>query len=254
MPELQIRTANGGTVESVRPGTWRLTMPQGSGGEYRWAQLDDHLGLPRSEFPWRPPLRLSLEARVSHKDIPGTWGFGFWNDPFSASWGVSGAARRIPALPQAAWYFHASPPNYLSLRNDLPAQGFLMDTFSSTRLPAPLLLLGAPALPLLAIRPTAWWLRRMARNFIKDDARRVELDPTDWHEYLLEYFGLWVSFRVDNQVQYQTGIAPKGRLGLILWIDNQFAALPPDGGVKFGTLETKEAHWLELRNIRVSAR
>ncbi len=63
MPDLQSRTANGGTVEPVKPGTWRLGMPPGPGGEYRWAQLDDHLGLPRSQFPWKSPFRLSLEAR-----------------------------------------------------------------------------------------------------------------------------------------------------------------------------------------------
>ncbi len=254
MPELQTRTENGGAVELIRPGTWRLSLPPGPGGQYRLAQLEDYTGLSRSQFPYKPPFRMSLEARVSSKGIPGTWGFGLWNDPFGIKWGVQGSDRRMPALPQAAWYFHASEPNYLSLRNDQPAQGFLMDTFSSTRLPAPLLLLGAPALPLMAIRPLAWWLRRVARNFIKDDAKLLEIDPTAWHEYQLEYLGLWVSFRVDDKVQYRTGVAPNGRLGLILWIDNQYAALPPDGNVRFGTLETNETHWLELRHIRVSAR
>ena len=42
----------------------------------------------------------------------GTWGFGFWNDPFTLSLGMGGAARRTPCGPRAAvWFFHASPPN-----------------------------------------------------------------------------------------------------------------------------------------------
>ncbi len=254
MPELEIRTVNGGTVEAVEPGTWRLSMPPGPGGQYRWAQLEDYFGIPRSRFPWKPPFRLSLEARVSGRGIPGTWGFGFWNDPISVSWGVKGAERRMPDLPQAAWYFHASPPNYLSLRDDQPARGFMTASFSSARIPPLLLLLGVPALPLLVFPPAARWLRRIARSFVKDDARLLEVDPTEWHTYQLEYIGLWVSFQVDGKQQFRTKIAPGGRLGLVMWIDNQFAALPPEGRLHYGMLETKETHWMELRHIRVSAR
>jgi hypothetical protein len=50
---------------------------------------------------------------------------------------------RLPALPNTAWFFFASPPNYLSLRDDLPAQGALAAVFRSPRLPASLLVLGA---------------------------------------------------------------------------------------------------------------
>src|SRR5438093_12491321 len=49
---------------------------------YADAQIDDYPGLPRGRFPWRPPLRLTVEARVS-ASLAGTAGFGFWNNPFS---------------------------------------------------------------------------------------------------------------------------------------------------------------------------
>jgi len=58
-----------------------------------------------------PPCTFSLHARLSGTDLPGTWGFGLWNDPFGLSLGFGGQAARLPALPQAAWFMHASPPN-----------------------------------------------------------------------------------------------------------------------------------------------
>ena len=112
-----------------RRGGWRLEIPAGPKGQYRLAQLDDFTAKKRVNFPWPAPITLSLRARVSTSDIPGTWGFGLWNDPFSLSLGLGGGTRRFPALPNAAWFFGASRQNYLSLRDDLSANGLIAQTF-----------------------------------------------------------------------------------------------------------------------------
>jgi hypothetical protein len=105
-----------------------------------------------------------LYRRASQALSLGLWGMELWNDPFGMAI-LSGAEElRLPALPNAAWFFFASPPNYLSLRDDLPAQGGLAATFSAPNLPPPLLLPAGLALPLLALRPTTRWLRRLARR------------------------------------------------------------------------------------------
>src|SRR5437879_6259384 len=96
-PKLRPRTTPGADVETIAPGHWRLTMPAGPAGRYRLAQLDDYAGLRRAGFPWQPPLRLALRARVSAAGLPGTWGFGLWNDPFGIGVGLGGGARRLPA-------------------------------------------------------------------------------------------------------------------------------------------------------------
>ncbi|MEW5942166.1 MAG: hypothetical protein AB1750_21070, partial [Chloroflexota bacterium] len=44
---------------------WRLSIPAGDASAYRFAQLDDYSGLLRGRFPSRPPLTMSLRARVS---------------------------------------------------------------------------------------------------------------------------------------------------------------------------------------------
>ncbi len=248
---LQPKTTTNARVLPVGEGAYRLEIPPGPQGQYRLAQLDDYDALPRRSFPWTAPGGLSLRARASSRTIPGTWGFGFWNDPFGMAL-VSGVERlRLPNLPNAAWFFFASPPNYLSLYDDLPAQGWLAATFRSRRFPAPLLALGAPGLPLALLPPTGRLLRRLARPFVRQAAVRMEVDPTEWHSYSLAWQAERAVFSVDGEEILRTPIAPQGRLGLVLWVDNQYAALPPSGRFRMGTLAAGETAWLEMANIRV---
>ena len=101
-------------------------------------------------FPGARRVTISLQARASHQEIPGTWGFGLWNDPFGMKLGFGGK-HLLPALPNAAWFFFASPPNHLSLRNDLPANGALAATFRSPPIPAWVFTPTILTLPLLLI-------------------------------------------------------------------------------------------------------
>ncbi len=243
------RQLNGGQVEELAPEHWRLSVPAG-GREYRLAQLDDYMHLPRSRFRWKRPISLSIRARVSRNDIPGTWGFGFWNDPFSMSFGTRGAAFRLPALPNAAWYFYASPPNHLALR-DHAAQGLLAASFAAPLIPPALLVPGALALPLLLFRPAARLLLRLARLPVKDDAALVEHDSTRWHEYALSVNGNEVTYIVDGKVMHVSTVTPLGPLGFVLWIDNQYAALRPDGRLGYGTLTSSQADWLEVMDVHM---
>ena len=250
IPALDAQTTSEAEVVSSTSGQWRLSIPGGPSGRYRLAQLDDYSSLPRSRFHWRPPVCLDVRARVSEAELPGTWGFGLWNDPFTASLGLAGTARRVPALPQAAWFFYASPPNHLALHDTHPAQGLLAATFASRHIPALALLAGLPALPLLAWPPAARWLRRMARRFVAEDALRLDFDPTQWHTYRLEWRADEVNFTVDGEPCFSTPVTPRGPLGLVLWIDNQYAAFPPDGRLRFGTLANESA-CLELADIAI---
>ena len=232
----------------------RLQIPSGAEGKYRLAQLDDYESLPRRQFPWQPPVRLKIRARASARVIPGTWGFGFWNAPFTLGI-VRGVERlRLPNLPNAAWFFFASPPNYLSLREDLPADGSLAALFSSPQLWAPLMALGAPVFPLMAIRPVARLLRRTGRQIVRQDAASLDIDPCEWHVYEIFYDRRAAVFKVDGIQALESRLVPRGRLGLVLWVDNQYAALPPDQRPGFGTLPNPEPAWIELSDLQVESR
>lgn len=245
---LKAKLNAGGRVTQTGEAAWRFEIPAGPAGSYRLAQLDDYGRLPRRAFPWEAPLSISLRARVSSPVIQGTWGFGLWNDPFSMAV-VRGVDVRLPAMPNAAWFFFASPPNYLSLRDDLPAQGFLAMTFRSARLPPVLLALGAPALPFFYWPRALRSFRRIGRRFVRQESATLGVDPSDWHTYFLEWGDGLVDFRVDGERVLQSASPPYGPLGLVLWVDNQYAALTPQGRMGFGTLPNERGEWLEIEGL-----
>ena len=252
-PSKLIFTRSGsGQVEELGPGAWRLEIPAGGDHAYRLAQLDDTHNLRRRDFLWRPPLLLRLEGRASDQHIPGTWGFGLWNDPFTLSLELGGGMRRFPAPPNAAWFFFASEPNYLSLRDDLPACGGLAAVFSSPGWASALAVLSAPAAPLLAVRPLARLARRLGSRIIRQDAARLDLDPRLWHNYELEWTEDRVCMRVDQQTVLQTAVSPRPPLGCVVWVDNQYAAWTPDGRLSSGLLANPTAAWIELHTFSIN--
>lgn len=192
-------------------------------------------------------MTLSLRARASAASLPGTWGFGLWNDPFGLGLGFGGSPWKIPALPNALWFFHAGPSNYLSLREDRPAHGFLGQVFCAPRF-HPLLFIAASTL-LFAPRTARGLLRRV----VEEDAAAIHVDVTRWHNYRLEWNPRRSAFWVDEALVLETALSPRPPLGLVLWIDNQFAAFPPDGKLRWGTLENPEA-WIEVEEIDVQKR
>lgn len=241
----KILKTQGAAVTQTGAGAWHLEIPSGERGRYRVAQIDDYTDLRRRDYPWRPPFHLSLRARASHRDIPGTWGFGLWNDPFGMAILRKVELVRLPALPNCAWFFYASPDNYLSLRDDLPANGGLAATFRSPRIPPALSLLGAPLLPLALVRPAVRLARRLGKGDVKQSAVQLEHDPTGWHQYEIERRVEKTTLSVDGKKVLETNLSPLGPLGLVIWIDNQYAALRPEGKIGFGTL-ANEAGWVEV--------
>jgi hypothetical protein len=53
---------------------------------------------------------------------------------------------------------------------------------------------------------------------------------------------------VDDAPVFESPISPKPPLGIIIWIDNQYAAFTPEGRIAFGILEGKE-EWLEIEDL-----
>lgn len=251
------RATPGANVEEISDGglqhAYRLSIPAGSAGKYRLAQVDGYAKAARGRFPLRPPpsasrrtsLSLSLSARASSSSIPGTWGFGLWNDPFGLSLGFGGNPLRLPALPNAIWFFGASHENYLSFRDDTPAQGFLAQTFRSPRF-HPLLIPAGLAFP-FSRRTT----RRLMRKVIGEDGVRLRVEVTEWHRYRLDWREDRVGFAVDDAPVFESSVSPHPPLGLVIWIDNQYAAFTPEGKIGFGVLENPEPAWLEIKDIDV---
>jgi len=251
IPALHISQSRGARVEKLAEAAWRLEIPAGAQSGYRLAQLDEHGSLRRRDFPWQPPLTLHLQARISARELPGTWGFGLWNDPFSALISYSGIVPRLPALPEAAWFFHASPHNHLSFRDDLPASGFLAATFHSREFPSLILAMAAPLMTLSLVPGLAHWVRRLLRCFIHQDAESLDTDETEWHAYHMEWEADKVRFSLDGVETFQTEVSPRGPLSLVIWVDNQYAALPPRGRFRYGRLPNPQPAWMEIKEFSI---
>ncbi len=245
--EALTETGHGGArVQTEAGGIKRLSLPAGNKSGYRLAQLDDTGSLSRSRLQWTPPCDIEIQMRLSERDLPGTWGFGFWNDPFSMGLIQAGAGRLLPALPQCAWFFSASPPNHLSIYDRVPGSGFFYGLMRSMRLPVWALLPGVIGLPLLLFPAGVRLLRRLARVLIKQEGSGIDVDVTEWHTYRLNWQRESVSFGVDGKELAKFEVSPVPPLGLVIWIDNQYAAVTPEGKVRSGAVANPEC-WMDVR-------
>ncbi len=247
---LRERCSNGASIAKT-PNGWRLEIPAGAAGTYRLAQLDDYVMSARRNFHHSPRWTISLRGRVSSTNLPGTWGFGIWNDPFGFSLGFGRTEGRLPVLPNAAWFFYASPPNWLAFRDGIPARGFFAGTLYSPKIPSLVLAPAILTLPFFAIKPISRLFRRLAGKIVKQDATNISLDVTQFHEYSIEWLRETVNFKIDGEAILKTTVSPNPPLGLVLWIDNQYAAWDPKGSLGYGTLENP-AGSLEIEAISIN--
>ena len=249
-------TLGGGVIEhDAAEGRARLTVPATPPRRYTDAQLDDYRGLMRGgllrriPFSAGPPLRLSLRARASHAAPLGTLGFGFWNEPFSVTGGVLGS-------PKVNWFFYASPPSDMALAPGVPGWGWKAATLDAGRWPG--LVLAPAALGAILLtkvpgmgRPVLSLARRFvtAHEALLDD---VALD--EWHEYVLDWQPREARFLVDGVERLVSPAPPPGPLGLVIWIDNQYAKASLAGQFGFGLLPLPEAQVLEIRDLRLECK
>ncbi|HIE39761.1 MAG TPA: hypothetical protein EYH30_05305 [Anaerolineales bacterium] len=225
----------------------RFVVADASARRYADAQIDDYQGLPRWRFPWRPPLRLTVRARFSHPagELAGTAGFGFWNDPFL----MTGA--RVPTLPRAAWFFYASPRSNMKLDLEVPGHGWKVATIDALRPSALLLAPLAPlAVPLMNLRPLyrALWTPIQRALNVREALLPVEM--TEWHTYVLEWERGRARFSVDGTL-WLDAPSPHGPLGFVMWLDNQYMVVTPQGRLGWGLLEVTGRQWMEVDCLRI---
>jgi hypothetical protein len=124
-------------------------------------------------------------------------------------------------------------------------------SFRSPTRPAAWIASGGLLAPLLLTRLTARWLRRLARRAIHQESRTLPVDPTEWHTYRIEWQPDKVLFLVDGQNLFESSHPPRGRLGLVIWVDNQYAAWTPEGRLGWGLLENSAPAWVEIRALNL---
>jgi hypothetical protein len=195
---------------------------------------------------------MSLRARASHAQPRGTLGFGLWNDPFTFSLGQGGAGRKLPAAPQSVWFFYASPPSDLALDPPAPGHGWKASCLDSPQLPA-LILNALAAAGVVASRVPGLRTIVMSRALaaVRASEAALSVDLHDWHTYAFDWGTERASFAVDGARVLEAASPPRGPLGFVAWIDNQYAVASPEKGFRFGLVDVPEEEWLEIEGLRL---
>ena len=225
----------------------RFLLAGASSRAYANAQIDDYQELKRRSFPWHPPLRLTVRARFSHPQVElrGTAGFGFWNDPFLMT------SFRLPALPRAAWFFFASRPSNMKLALDVPGAGWKAATVDALR-PASLLLVptALPAALLMNARPLYRRLWPPIQRALNIGEVLLSVEMRDWQTYVLEWRRESARFYVGSEPVLEAP-APRGPLGFVLWMDNQYLVTTPCGRLHWGRLDISGEQWLDVEYLSI---
>ena len=241
-----------GQLNPIEPGL-QFALQGARAEAYSNAQIDDYQGLGRRSFPWRPPLTLTVTARFSGPapELLGTAGFGFWNDPFLMT------GMRVPTLPRAAWFFFASPPSNMKLDLEVPGSGWKAATVDALR-PIALVLapLAVPAVLLMNIRRlyrSVWPPIQRSLN-IKEALLPVAM--TRWYTYRLEWGEQRARFSIssgqdDEAEPVLEAPSPRGPLGFVMWMDNQYLVATPWGRLRWGVLGIPGNQWMEVSRLAI---
>ncbi|RRR67172.1 MAG: hypothetical protein EI684_19400 [Candidatus Viridilinea halotolerans] len=226
----------------------RLLLNGASRTNYNDAQLDDYQRTGRVALLRRPPLTMRLRARFSHPEgvLRGTMGFGFWNYPIALP----------PAPPRALWFFYQAPPGNLPLAMGVAGGGcWKAATIDTGR---------ARALALAPFAPLVVPLLRLPRLFrglwppiqwavgVAETPVRVPMEA--WHEYELVWGATTSCFRVDGRVVLADAPSPRGPLCAVIWMDNQYLIVTPQGRLGWGLLDLAGPQWLEVERLELEKR
>ena len=248
MPPLnqwQVTELGGGLVQQSTEEI-SLALPPGTAAAYHDAQISDYSAAAR-DFVDEPPLRLELRARA-HGEINGTAGFGFWNHAF-----VPGERRF--RLPQALWFFFGGRATDIALAQGLAGNGWKAAAFNAKNWRFCALLPFAPfGFLLMRSGPLydAFWSIGQAAIGVNETA----LDPSlleAFHTYSIEWGRDDAVFAVDGATVLRARKVPKGRLGFIAWIDNQYAIVTPQGRFGLGLVDIPHEQSLRLKDISITS-
>ena len=230
-------------------GILRCRLDAASERQYSDAQITDYAPRER-RFAWRAPVRLTVTAWASHRvrDLRGTAGFGFWNEPFVP------VGMRLPRLPRAAWFFFGAPPHDMALAQGVPGWGWKAATLDAARWSflalAPLAPVGFALMRVPALYRRLWPVGQRA---IGVSETILPADLADRHTYTLEWLPDSVRFAVDGQPVHTAPTSPGGPMGFIAWMDNQYAVVTPQGRFRFGLVATDAPQWLALDQITIES-
>lgn len=239
-----VRFATGHADIERAPGILRFIVDGAEQGQLSDAEIDDHRTVPRERLLWKPPLRMTVRARMSHRagEMLGTAGFGFWNDPFD--W-----IGNVAVPPNALWFFYASPQSDMAFDPTARGHGWKAATLNGGNADRLTMALGNFVFRLPGMSRLVF---RVAQTRIHAHERTLdETVLTDWHEYRLEWLPREAIFFVDDAEVFRAPNPPTMALGFVAWVDNNFTAMGPGREFSFGRMAIPQRQWMEVSRVRI---
>jgi beta-glucanase (GH16 family) len=75
---------------------------------------------------------------------------------------------------------------------------------------------------------------------------------SDWHTYAINWQKKRVQFSVDGAIFLDCSTSPRGPLGFVMWLDNQYMAATPWGRFGYGLLDAPGRQWMEVSKVVIS--
>jgi hypothetical protein len=140
----------------------------------------------------------------------------------------------------------------MKLDLDTPGCGWKAATIDALR-PAALLLapLALPAVLLMSVPSLYRRLWPPIQRAINVKERGISADMTAWHTYELAWEGERSCFSVDGEPILENAPAPRGPLGFVMWLDNQYMVAAPQGRFRWGLLGVPDRQWMEVDSLAI---
>ena len=74
---------------------------------------------------------------------------------------------------------------------------------------------------------------------------------TQWREYQLIWRETGCDFWVDGRLIHQTPFSPRGPLGFVCWIDNQYMVATANGRFRWGPIPVTTQQFLEVEALQI---
>ncbi len=78
----------------------------------------------------------------------------------------------------------------------------------------------------------------------------LDVEMRDWQTYVLDWGRQHARFAVNGEPVLQSP-APRGPLGFVLWMDNQYLVATPWGRLRFGRLTVAGEQWLDVDHLSI---
>jgi hypothetical protein len=238
------RFATGHAEIECEAGILRFAANGADEGKLTDAEIGDYRAVPPSRLPWKPPVRLTVRARMSHgaDKMYGTAGFGFWNDPFDWLGNVS-------APPSAVWFLFASRQSEMAFAEGAPGNGWKAASLNGGTANRVELAVGNALFSLPGMTRIVYRLAQTRIHAYELVLEGVEL--TEWHAYRIEWLAGAADFFVDDVLVLRAMEPPTVPLGFVAWIDNNCASIGSSREFQFSRLGFVQRQWMELGQVQI---